>query len=238
MSIELEASKLISKSFDQELTDIEVAQLNRLLEESPGARNVKCVFDTVRQIAQSPPSFESNGVMGNETLSSEMQDRIQNAINAELSKTAGRQPIRVSRQLRDVAFASVLLSEGRLTEGELVDAVGDWTAFGSEPLVDHLTQSKLLRDEEAAEYESMSGQALIETATSDETIATETGPKESIFDDSETLLKTVNILGLGHVAANELQEESRRVGAEYKLCLLYTSPSPRDATLSRMPSSA
>ena len=26
--------------------------------------------------------------------------------------------------------------------------------------------------------------------------------------------------------------------AEWKLCLLYTSPSPRDATLSRMPSSA
>ena len=26
--------------------------------------------------------------------------------------------------------------------------------------------------------------------------------------------------------------------AYYKLCLLYTSPSPRDATLSRMPSSA
>ena len=25
---------------------------------------------------------------------------------------------------------------------------------------------------------------------------------------------------------------------EYKICLLYTSPSPRDATLSRMPSSA
>ena len=28
------------------------------------------------------------------------------------------------------------------------------------------------------------------------------------------------------------------VGAEYYICLLYTSPSPRDATLSRMPSSA
>ena len=27
-------------------------------------------------------------------------------------------------------------------------------------------------------------------------------------------------------------------GSEFKTCLLYTSPSPRDATLSRMPSSA
>ena len=29
-----------------------------------------------------------------------------------------------------------------------------------------------------------------------------------------------------------------RRGNLYKICLLYTSPSPRDATLSRMPSSA
>ena len=27
-------------------------------------------------------------------------------------------------------------------------------------------------------------------------------------------------------------------GEDYRVCLLYTSPSPRDATLSRMPSSA
>ena len=31
---------------------------------------------------------------------------------------------------------------------------------------------------------------------------------------------------------------SEQAGDEYLLCLLYTSPSPRDATLSRMPSSA
>ena len=28
------------------------------------------------------------------------------------------------------------------------------------------------------------------------------------------------------------------IASQYQLCLLYTSPSPRDATLSRMPSSA
>ena len=35
--------------------------------------------------------------------------------------------------------------------------------------------------------------------------------------------------------AEELEERHR---VEIKVCLLYTSPSPRDATLSRMPSSA
>ena len=33
-------------------------------------------------------------------------------------------------------------------------------------------------------------------------------------------------------------DESFILSADYKICLLYTSPSPRDATLSRMPSSA
>ena len=36
----------------------------------------------------------------------------------------------------------------------------------------------------------------------------------------------------------QLVEESRLLVAEFAICLLYTSPSPRDATLSRMPSSA
>ena len=37
--------------------------------------------------------------------------------------------------------------------------------------------------------------------------------------------------------ASYLQQFIRK-GSPRKLCLLYTSPSPRDATLSRMPSSA
>ena len=36
----------------------------------------------------------------------------------------------------------------------------------------------------------------------------------------------------------DLEEIEERELPEMKICLLYTSPSPRDATLSRMPSSA
>ena len=32
--------------------------------------------------------------------------------------------------------------------------------------------------------------------------------------------------------------DNQQGGTEHNVCLLYTSPSPRDATLSRMPSSA
>ena len=45
--------------------------------------------------------------------------------------------------------------------------------------------------------------------------------------------------GIPHDSIDEvirLDEEWRK--AQYDVCLLYTSPSPRDATLSRMPSSA
>ena len=34
------------------------------------------------------------------------------------------------------------------------------------------------------------------------------------------------------------QQQGKLLAGKYKDCLLYTSPSPRDATLSRMPSSA
>ena len=45
------------------------------------------------------------------------------------------------------------------------------------------------------------------------------------------------------IGDNQLDEKSIEIKDEYKFgwssyCLLYTSPSPRDATLSRMPSSA
>ena len=37
---------------------------------------------------------------------------------------------------------------------------------------------------------------------------------------------------------SELLPEHAKIADKFSLCLLYTSPSPRDATLSRMPSSA
>ena len=57
------------------------------------------------------------------------------------------------------------------------------------------------------------------------------------------------VIPLNHVAAEEIQQVLRPMmskgalitpyqAGNYLVCLLYTSPSPRDATLSRMPSSA
>ena len=40
------------------------------------------------------------------------------------------------------------------------------------------------------------------------------------------------------VSDSDDAKEIDRTNAEFEICLLYTSPSPRDATLSRMPSSA
>ena len=45
-------------------------------------------------------------------------------------------------------------------------------------------------------------------------------------------------IGLDVVAQHKIQEFLKYYQEERKTCLLYTSPSPRDATLSRMPSSA
>ena len=49
-----------------------------------------------------------------------------------------------------------------------------------------------------------------------------------------------NLLHTRLIGENNLgdQFEAKRINTMFNLCLLYTSPSPRDATLSRMPSSA
>ena len=44
-------------------------------------------------------------------------------------------------------------------------------------------------------------------------------------------------IGLAVVTGNSIKKEEQATGS-FTTCLLYTSPSPRDATLSRMPSSA
>ena len=41
-----------------------------------------------------------------------------------------------------------------------------------------------------------------------------------------------------HLDTQQPQYLTEQLGAEYTVCLLYTSPSPRDRTRSRMPSSA
>ena len=60
-------------------------------------------------------------------------------------------------------------------------------------------------------------------------------PSNVISQDANTILAIVGEtkITLGHVIA--LQS---RLTTQYKNCLLYTSPSPRDRTRSRMPSSA
>ena len=41
-----------------------------------------------------------------------------------------------------------------------------------------------------------------------------------------------------HWAAAQLNDETSKIAVKYIGCLLYTSPSPRDLSTSRMPSSA
>ena len=56
---------------------------------------------------------------------------------------------------------------------------------------------------------------------------------EEIIDDQEYVRKFISISDL-RINADYIKKNSK----EYKICLLYTSPSPRDRQKSRMPSSA
>ena len=64
------------------------------------------------------------------------------------------------------------------------------------------------------------------------------GQRELIIGDRQTGKTAVAIdTILNQKAINDADDESKKLYCVY-VCLLYTSPSPRDATLSRMPSSA
>ena len=66
-------------------------------------------------------------------------------------------------------------------------------------------------------------------------------PTSGVFGMANTVFDLIKRQKPTHLAiAFDTSEPTFRHEAypEYKACLLYTSPSPRDATLSRMPSSA
>ena len=70
----------------------------------------------------------------------------------------------------------------------------------------------------------------------DKTVAGMMDCKKSLNETEGNLDKALEWLRKKGIASAE--KKSGRVAAEGSICLLYTSPSPRDCLLSRMPSSA
>ena len=60
---------------------------------------------------------------------------------------------------------------------------------------------------------------------------------DAFIDTLEIIPRGLAFVGLGLIVL-VIAKLARDLITPYKICLLYTSPSPRDATLSRMPSSA
>ena len=61
---------------------------------------------------------------------------------------------------------------------------------------------------------------------------------DALIRTLESIKKEAARIAIEVEKTDETLEEIKEVSDEYQPCLLYTSPSPRDATLSRMPSSA
>ena len=61
---------------------------------------------------------------------------------------------------------------------------------------------------------------------------------KTVKKDSETVMKKTDSELKKSADASKAPAKDKSNTSKKKLCLLYTSPSPRDATLSRMPSSA
>ena len=63
-------------------------------------------------------------------------------------------------------------------------------------------------------------------------------PSKGLKEVEQTILKTRSVFHNWNEEILDLVVDDDKVTSRYISCLLYTSPSPRDATLSRMPSSA
>ena len=59
-----------------------------------------------------------------------------------------------------------------------------------------------------------------------------------VIPDLQQHFRTISIDLLGYGSSDKPEDDESVYSAQQQACLLYTSPSPRDATLSRMPSSA
>jgi len=64
------------------------------------------------------------------------------------------------------------------------------------------------------------------------------GPADSVIPAVQNLLLAARALGIGSVPTTLHPSVMDRFRALFGICLLYTSPSPRDLSTSRMPSSA
>ena len=92
-----------------------------------------------------------------------------------------------------------------------------------------------LSDVETTELELLDVKAELDDGVDDEVSAIDVVGTGTVVDgstDSIDVVTGLNVLTLSDDETTELEL------LDVKACLLYTSPSPRDATLSRMPSSA
>ena len=137
--------------------------------------------------------------------------------------------------LDDVTIVSLVdqVGSGTLASFQVEDATGGITVFGSNALIDPIIASLSVGDvvdiggttDEFAGLFEIVDDAMIAPLT-----VTDTGVDVSV---TPTIISTADLVDMS-TTGEGLESRLVRLNG----CLLYTSPSPRDATLSRMPSSA
>lgn len=105
-----------------------------------------------------------------------------------------------SKQLRDVAFASVVLQSGQVGERQLLDATRDWTPYGSQSLSDHLAEEGLLSSEEKQKLERQADETLKMAITGPDAPTGTEGSTTLAHSPQgmEVLTRVAQMLGLGH----------------------------------------
>jgi serine/threonine protein kinase len=126
----------------------------------------------------------------------------------------------LTKQERDLAFASVMLRSGVLTERQLVQAVAEWTTYGDQTLADHLIKSQLLAVEKRDELQAASNRELERIGAEITRQGDWTRTEQDRFaldrlDGSGKLSKLLGIADASVLSTNEM--EARKINVRYTL---------------------
>ena len=126
----------------------------------------------------------------------------------------------VSKQVRDLAFAAVLLRSGTVTARRLKQTVADWTTHGSSRLSDHLAIRGLISEDLRDELENVAARELerIDHRAAHNPEWTTTQQDRHVLNYLDQTGKLARLLGISDASVLSPHEvETRQVNARYTL---------------------
>lgn len=124
-----------------------------------------------------------------------------------------------SKQLQDMAFASALLHQGKMTERELTRAVSDWSAIGSKTLAEHLTEQGLITSDDQSDIQQLANRSLHQAIHGSTLVLPESEENPDDWDllNQSSLSRISSILSVCHTTEKDNGTGLRQLENRYTI---------------------